>query len=440
MQKKKKPIILIILALVGIGVVILFLPPVWSRVSFHAKQIYADIYYKLNPPQQAVFNPAQNTPDDIATAVQATLQALMPSATATPQPIDQFTPTSTATQLPLPASVQLKGVNPEAQMWNNCGPATLSMTLSYWGWKGNQEDTAAILKPNQRDKNVMPYEMVDFVNGQTDLRALIRMGGDLYTIKSLIKAGFPVLLEKGYEPVDRTSNELGWMGHYNLVIGYDDAKQEFNTMDSYLLVFLDEKDRVKSKGFPVTYDQMISNWRAFNNVFIVVYPPDQENDVLNALGQLSDETNSYHVAYDRSVAETSSLTDVRDRYFAWFNAGTSLVKLQDYAGAASAYDTAFSLYPTIPEAARPYRMLWYQTGPYYAYYYTARYQDVINLAETTMATESEGVLEESFHWKALAELELGQRDSAIADLRSALKAHPGFAPSYDQLVNLGETP
>ena len=30
------------------------------------------------------------------------------------------------------------------------------------------------------------------------------------------------------------------------------------------------------------------------------------------------------------------------------------------------------------------RMMWYQTGPYFAYYYSARYQDVINLANTTL--------------------------------------------------------
>ena len=42
--------------------------------------------------------------------------------------------------------------------------------------------------------------------------------------------------------------------------------------------------------------------------------------------------------------------------------------------------------------------MWYETAPYYAYYYTGRYQDVINLAEANlnkiMATRS---LEESWY-------------------------------------------
>ena len=295
-----------------------------------------------------------------------------------------------------------------------------------------------MLKPNQRDKNVMPYEMVDFVNTQTNLHAIERMGGDLYTIKSLLNAGFPVLVEKGFEPENLAKE--GWMGHYNLVIGYDDTKQVFTTQDSYLLALLKYEDRAGTKGFEVTYDDMIKNWRAFNYVFIVVYPPDYENDVLNALGPLADETSSYQAAYDRAVAETTSLTDARDRYFAFYNVGTSLVNLQDYEGAAAAYDTAFSIYPTIDEQHRPYRMLWYQTGPYFAYYYSARYQDVINLATTTLNAESEHILEESYHWRALAEDALGDRQAAVADLRNALRVHPGFGPSYEQLLEFGETP
>jgi tetratricopeptide (TPR) repeat protein len=284
----------------------------------------------------------------------------------------------------------------------------------------------------------MPYEMLDYVNQHTDYRALMRMGGDLYTIKALLNAGFPVLVEKGFEPANLAAE--GWMGHYNLVIGYDDSKQEFTTQDSYLLALIKPEERPSAKGFKVTYDDMVSNWRAFNNIFIVIYPPDMENDLLNALGPLADETASYRAAADRASAEAATLTAPRDQYFAWYNAGTSLVKLADYAGAAAAYDKAFALYPSIDEAHRPYRMLWYQTGPYYAYYYTSRYQDVISLATTTLDAEVEHILEESYHWRGMAELQLGQQDAAIADFENALRVHPGFAPSYEQLVQLGVTP
>ncbi len=63
------------------------------------------------------------------------------------------------------------------------------------------------------------------------------------------------------------------------------------------------------------------------------------------------------------MQETSALTGVRDQYFAWFNAGTSSVCLEDYSTAASAFDTAFGIYPEIAQDSRPYRILWYETDP-----------------------------------------------------------------------------
>ena len=117
----------------------------------------------------------------------------------------------------------LTGILHQYQMWNNCGPANLAMALSFWGWKGDQRDTAAFLKPNQRDKNVMPYEMEAYVEQETDLEAVVRVGGDLQTLKALIAAGLPVIVEKGFEGVGFD----GWMGHYQVVSGYDDAKGVF---------------------------------------------------------------------------------------------------------------------------------------------------------------------------------------------------------------------
>jgi tetratricopeptide (TPR) repeat protein len=185
---------------------------------------------------------------------------------------------------------------------------------------------------------------------------------------------------------------------------------------------------------------MEKNWRAFNFVFIVVYPAGKQNDVLNALGSLADETIAYQSAYGRATREVTTLTEARDLFFAWFNTGTSLVYLKDYAGAASAYDKAYSIYPTIDPIYRPWRMVWYQTGPYYAYFYSGRYQDVIDLADHTLETMAEPVLEESYHWRALAELSLGDQRAAITDFRKALEVHPGFGPSLYQLQQLGEVP
>lgn len=116
------------------------------------------------------------------------------------------------------------------------------------------------------------------------------------------------------------------------------------------------------------------------------------------------------------------------------------MRLQDYTGAAQAYDEAFLLYPSLPENGRPWRMMWYQTGPYWAYYYTGRYQDVIDLATNTLEAMSQPFLEESYYWRALARLALGDSKGAIKDLRSSLEYHPGFEPALAQLEQLTPLP
>jgi len=318
----------------------------------------------------------------------------------------------------------LSGFTHMYQSWNNCGPANLAMALSYWGWKGDQRDTAAYTKPNPRDKNVMPDEMASFVKDETDLTAIVRVGGDLQKLKAFIAAGFPVIVEKGFEG----PRFDGWMGHYEVVNGYNDLDQIFYVQDSY-----------DGPNLKISYDNMLKHWRAFNHAYIVIYPPEREAEVLSILGSDADPNANFQAALEKAVDETNRL-EGRDQYFAWYNRGTNLVKLYDYQSAAVAYDAAFANYTSIPEKQRPWRMLWYQTGPYFAYYYTGRYQDVIDLATTTIKAASEPALEETYYWRGMARLALGDNDGAIADFRKSLEMHPGFQPAIDQLDLLGVEP
>jgi len=146
------------------------------------------------------------------------------------------------------------------------------------------------------------------------------------------------------------------------------------------------------------------------------------------------------------MAENESNTLLRiDQYFAWFNKGTSYVSLAnpDYSNAALAYVTAFGLYAKLTgdDSIRPYRMMWYQTGPYKAYFFSRRYADVINLATTTLEdTISKPNLEESLYWRARAEYMAGNTPAAIEDYRAALVIHPGWGPAIQSLQDLGVVP
>ncbi|HSJ88107.1 MAG TPA: tetratricopeptide repeat protein, partial [Anaerolineales bacterium] len=125
-----------------------------------------------------------------------------------------------------------------------------------------------------------------------------------------------------------------------------------------------------------------------------------------------------------------------EQFFAWFNRGENLVYRQDYAAAAQAFDTAFALYPTMSEKERPWRLLWYRDGPYNAYYHTGRYQDVINLAHTTLAGVDKAVLEETYYWRGMAKKDLGDQAGAIEDLQRAYALNPNSTPAREELRSL----
>src|SRR5690606_2749998 len=132
-----------------------------------------------------------------------------------------------------------------------------------------------------------------------------------------------------------------------------------------------------------------------------------------------------------------------DLFFACFNKGTSHVALNQYADASTAYDQAFREYASWDLSAgnRPFRMMWYQTGPYFAYYYSARYQDVINLANTTLNdTISTPTLEESLLWRGRAYYMIGNTDAAVKDYRAALQVHTDWFPAVQALQELGIQP
>jgi hypothetical protein len=151
-------------------------------------------------------------------------------AVASPTPAPTNTPAPTPTPMPLPNRVVIENMGVVKQSFNNCGPANLTQVLNWYGSDITQEDVAAYLKPNPEDRNVSPWQISDYVNEQLGTyKAITRSGGDLEMIKRFLAAGFPVVIEKGYELPDS-----GWWGHYLTVYGYDDDLEELYSQDSYL--------------------------------------------------------------------------------------------------------------------------------------------------------------------------------------------------------------
>jgi hypothetical protein len=441
-------IILAVPVILIIGAVICYNSPAYYAISWRWDEFKASVSHFFNPPDEAIFD---ENPITVESIVEATLRALETTLTptqTTPLPTDNPgpTPTATITPTPMPDGVELDGVTYVHQhnRWNYCGPANLTMALKYVGWTGDRDDIARVVKPGEDDPkldfiqkgksdfNVMPYEMADFVIEETDYNIVVRHGGDIELIKALIANDFPPVIEKGYYEFSTITNTLAWMGHYLFTTGYDEVSETFTVQDAYL-----EPGENLKNDYPI----YIEGWRGFNYLFFVVYEPEREAELFEILGPWADNEWANQHALDIANYEVANVEGI-DEFFAWFNKGTSHVRMQQYADAAFAYDYAFLLYDNLEggDNFRPYRIMWYQTGPYFAYYYTGQYQKVIDLANHTLSTPITPTLEESIYWRGMARLALGETGNAVADFRETVYLNDNFAPGWEMLNQLGVGP
>ena len=235
-------------------------------------------------------------------------------------------------------------------------------------------------------------------------RPLVPFQFHLLLIRELLLAGFPVLIEKGYEP---EPDRLGWMGHYLLIVGHDDREGVFTTLDSYL-----------GPNQTESCSQLDDFWKHFHRIYLVTYRPEQEDELAAVLGDDMDPTVNRWNALSIAIVEAN---ENREDAFAWLNLGTCYTQVGCYQDAAGAYDQARLL-------GLPWRMLWYQFGPYRAYYQVGRVDVVLALAEATLETSQD--VEESFYYQGIALQTQG-------DLAGARAAHPqaaDFNPNYGVAV------
>jgi tetratricopeptide (TPR) repeat protein len=346
-----------------------------------------------------------------------------PTATATatpsPTPLPSATPVPpTATPPPSAAGagfVQLSGLEHYWQTWNNCGPATLAMNLSYYGLPLTQKQTAAVLKPNWDDKNVSPHEMAAYARSQ-GLSALVRVNGNADLLRRYVDAGIPVLIETWLD------HDVG-MGHYRLVVGYDDAARQWIVYDSYISDGIDTNKPYP--GIRIPYGEIERLWRVFNGTYVLVYDQARAAAAQQILGDEADDAVMWQRSLERAQAEAAA--NPGDA-FAWFNLGSSLVAQSRYADAASAFDQARVI-------GLPWRMLWYQFEPFQAYYEAGRHAELLALADSVIATA--GNIEETFYWRGRALQATGDTAAARAAYQRAAELNSNYAEAQQALASLG---
>lgn len=393
---------IISIALAGLLLLTLLLPPIKSALGWRYEKFTIYLKNAINPPGPPP-TPLPVTPTktirpcDYPASNPSTLCAT-PTATLSPA-------TATATAIPLPPQAVLPSPPFEQQTPNNCGPATLSMTLHLYGWEGSQADIAAQIKPVLQDRNVNPEELAYYVRNFAGWLAVeYRVAGSVETLKRLLAANYPVIVESvtSLDPNDALgpSDDL-WAAHYLLLTGYDDAAQTFTIQDSY-----------HGPDLTISYRQLQAEWHPFNNLYMVLYFPQNEAELRSLLGADWDADANRRRALE--LAQAATQADPKDA-FAWFNLGSNLVYFERYSEAALAYDQARRI-------GLPLRMFRYQFGPFLAYFHGNRNADL--LALTDYARGVTEMSEEAWLWYGWALYREGQYQKAKAAWEKALSINP----------------
>jgi tetratricopeptide (TPR) repeat protein len=160
----------------------------------------------------------------------------------------------------------------------------------------------------------------------------------------------------------------------------------------------------------------MSDWKPFNYLYMVIYFPKDEGEVMSILGTAWDPTQNRQRAL--ALAQDAVSADSNDA-FAWFDLGSTLVYFERYQEAAQAFDRAFTI-------GLPQRMTRYQFWPFSAYFNADRIDYLLELTENTYKPINGYYSEEALLWHGYGLMRQGDMAGATADWNKALEVHPRY--------------
>lgn len=287
------------------------------------------------------------------------------SAPPLPQSINEILssiiPISTPYPLTTPsASKTLANDYHVFQTFNNCGPAALSMALSYYDINVSQQVLGQALRPYQNpqgdndDKSTTLQEMAE-KSKDYGLIPYHRPNGDIEKIKLFITYDIPVIARTWLKVDDD-------IGHYRVIKGYNENRG-----------VLIQDDSLQGKNLSYSYDEFNSMWEKFNYEYVVLVPADKKPIAEAILKEETDPKKSWKKAADnarRMLVNNPNDLDAR------FNLSVALYNIGDYKGSVGEFEKV--------QSRLPFRTLWYQIEPIQAYYQLGQYDKVFEITDNIL--------------------------------------------------------
>lgn len=276
------------------------------------------------------------------------------------------------------------------QTFNNCGPAALSMALSYYGISKSQADLGEQLRPYQipvgdNDDKSVTLEEVAEKSKEFNLIPYLRPNGNNQILKEFIAADIPVITRTWLKENDD-------IGHYRIIKGYDDNTKEFIQDDS-----------LQGKNLKYTYDSFDNIWDKFNYEYLVLVPKEKQQLAEQILGEDLNITTAWLKAVNLSQEK---LRENPEDFTARFNLSVAYYKLGDYENSVKEFEKV--------ENKLPFRTLWYQTEPILAYYELGNYSKVTEITDKILNNQnrafSELYLLKGKIYQSRGELELAKEE------------------------------
>jgi len=311
----------------------------------------------------------------------------------------------------------LPNPNHTYQTFNNCGPATLSMILSWYGQDVSQRELGDKMRPYQNsdgdndDKTIFTYEFVDWAN-EYGFEAIDRVNGDIELLKTFTANGIPVVV--------KTWLHVGEdIGHFRIVRGFDE--REAAPFGRQVII---QDDSYEGPNKKISYFDFLSMWQPFNYAYIIVYTPEQKDMVDTIIGEESDENVAWQNALTRAQREVE--LDPENVY-PRFNMLTSYYHLGDYQKSAEAFERV--------ENQLPRRMLWYQIEPIQAFIALGNYNRAFQISDNILANGNRA-FSELYQLRGEYYLSIGDDIAAKEQFELALLYNENFEPAKMSLESL----